>query len=1062
MKRENVQIDALLDSLKERAKELNCFYRVEELLNKADLSLDEMFQGIIEVIPSGWQYPEICQAKIVYNDKVYQTIPYAEPMKELSTEIVLQGTSIGTLTVSYFENVQCTDEGCFLKEEMKLLNTIANRISQTVLYRKLKSATNEWERVKKTLSNKDGNEWIVIVDMLLQSDRNLFIYLSRKMLHYLYWSGIKDANELLERFEMKDFEEDNDDINSPSKRKSIDNIIALGKEIFKVASKYFENHVIFYNIQKWIQEDKLRFLVRAIDAPNSFLTEVIDAITRYHHIISDNFTLSPPINKGLRVSLIRRFFSDQLEFINIAKQYIDVQDYYDIVKNIIFPANSRGKLGGKSAGLFLAYQIVKKSKSFSDILCDIKVPKTWYITSDGLINFLYYNDLEEIIEQKYKDVDEISIEYPNIIHMFKNSPFPPEIVQKLSTILDDVGEVPIIVRSSSLLEDRLGASFSGKYKSLFLANQGDKNQRLDALTDAIAEIYASTFGPDPIEYRRERGLLDFSEEMGIMIQEVVGTRVGKYFFPAFSGVAFSNNDFRWSPRIKREDGLIRMVPGLGTRAVDRIANDYPILISPGQPELRVNVTPDEIERYSPKYIDVINLDNNSFQTIEISELLKKYGSDYPVINNIISFVKDNYIQEYTSMLSIDFDSDDFIVTFSGIIKKTPFVQQIKSLLNILKEKIKTPVDIEFAHDGSNLYLLQCRPQSFSENSGPVPIQKDVPKKNILFSAKKFISNGYIPNITHIVYVRPVAYQYLESEEMLKKVGRAVSLLNKILPKRQFILMGPGRWGSRGDIKLGVNVTYSDINNTAALIEIAKKTSNFTPDLSFGTHFFQDLVESSIRYLPLYPDDKDVIFNELFFDRSENILNELAHEFSDLSEVVNVIDIRKQTDGKVLNIFMNGEINEALGVLVDADDETKYVDPNESKTDKEKLEDFWKWRYHMANKIASRIDAEKFGVKKFYIFGSTKNATAGPASDIDLLIHFNGSEKQKRDLLLWLEGWSETLAEVNYMKTGYKLDGLLDIHIVTDKDIKEKTSFAVKIGAVTDAARELPIRNNNTK
>ena len=170
MKKENVQIDALLDSLKERAKELNCFYRVEELLNNADLSLDEMFQGIIEVIPSGWQYPEICQAKIVYNDKIYQTIPYAEPVKELSTEIVLQGTSIGALTVSYFENVRCTDEGCFLKEEMKLLDTIANRISQTILYRKLKSATNEWKRMKETLSNKDGNEWIVIVDMLLQSD----------------------------------------------------------------------------------------------------------------------------------------------------------------------------------------------------------------------------------------------------------------------------------------------------------------------------------------------------------------------------------------------------------------------------------------------------------------------------------------------------------------------------------------------------------------------------------------------------------------------------------------------------------------------------------------------------------------------------------------------------------------------------------------------------------------------------------------------------------------------------------------------------------------------------
>ena len=93
--------------------------------------------------------------------------------------------------------------------------------------------------------------------------------------------------------------------------------------------------------------------------------------------------------------------------------------------------------------------------------------------------------------------------------------------------------------------------------------------------DAIAEVYASIFGPDPIEYRAERGLLDVHEEMGIMIQEVVGTRVGRYFLPAFAGVAFSNNEFRWSPRIQREDGLVRLVPGLGTRAVDRVERRLP-------------------------------------------------------------------------------------------------------------------------------------------------------------------------------------------------------------------------------------------------------------------------------------------------------------------------------------------------------------------------------------------------------------------------------------------------------------------------------------------------------
>ena len=196
-------------------------------------------------------------------------------------------------------------------------------------------------------------------------------------------------------------------------------------------------------------------------------------------------------------------------------------------------------------------------------------------------------------------------------------------------MLDDFGHTPIVVRSSSLLEDQVGAAFSGKYKSLFLANQGTKRERLAELTDAISEVYASTFCPDAIEYRAERGLLDFHEEMGIMVMEVVGNRIGKYFMPSFAGVAFSNNEFRWSPRIKREDGLVRLVPGLGTRAVDRLGDDYPTLIAPGRPNLRVNVAAEEQARYSPKKADVINLETNRFETVDVRDIIRDYGERYP-------------------------------------------------------------------------------------------------------------------------------------------------------------------------------------------------------------------------------------------------------------------------------------------------------------------------------------------------------------------------------------------------------------------------------------------------
>ena len=240
-----------------------------------------------------------------------------------------------------------------------------------------------------------------------------------------------------------------------------------------------------------------------------------------------------------------------------------------------------------------------------------------------------------------------------------------------------LGDSPIIVRSSSLLEDRAGSAFSGKYKSLFLGNQGSKEERLTALLDAIAEVYASIFGPDPAEYRAERGLLHVHEEMGIMIQEVVGQQVGKYFLPACSGVAFSNNEFRWSARIKRGDGLIRLVPGLGTRAVDRVSDDYPVLIAPGQPNLRANVTVDEIEKYSPKRIDVINLEANAFETVDAVELLQEYGEQYPQVRNLVSIIKGDWIEQ--PMGFPDFKGKDVVFTFEGLIRNTGFVAQIRDL-----------------------------------------------------------------------------------------------------------------------------------------------------------------------------------------------------------------------------------------------------------------------------------------------------------------------------------------------------------------------------------------------
>jgi pyruvate,water dikinase len=1040
---------------RERAKELECLYQIEELLLDEEAVLGDVCHKIVEVMPSGWQYPEVCRVKIVIGDQSCQAPDFVETPWVQKAAITVQDARVGEISVTYLQEMPAADQGPFLKQERRLLKTIADRLGSFMLHQHLRR---EAEDRREELERERPGEWRVALNLLHHTDPALFETISEKMLNNLCWSGVAEAEELRQRLSPSgaQFEAGADrESNVPYRVQPFEITEQVSEEIFRIAAKTYTSEQILDEIRKWIQDDKLSFLLQLGNRSLS-LADVIEALRQYREIAPDGLELSDAAKKGVIVSLISRFLSTQLAYINVAKKYMDISDFFEIMDRIIYMPESHGRLGGKCAGLLLAQKMIEKSFGNDPLFSSVKVPKSWYLPSDALLGFIRFNNLDEVIEQKYKDINQVRLEYPHVIHTFKNSRFSPEIVQGLSMVLDELEGAPLIIRSSSLLEDSLGAAFSGKYKSLFLANQGDKHERLRALLDAIAEVYASTFGPDPIEYRAERGLLDFSEEMGIMIQGVVGTRIGDYFLPAFAGVAFSRNEFRWSPRISREDGLIRMVPGLGTRAVDRVSDDYPVLVAPRQPGLRVNVAPEEVVYYSPKKVDVINLKTNTFETLDVADLVRKHGAQMPLLEKMVSVYDGHYLRRPLGM-QIDFEKDNLAFTFDGLLSESPLVKQVHAILRLLEENLGTPVDIEFAHDGRDFYLLQCRPQSYSEESAPAPIPKDVPADRVVFTANRYISNGRVRDITHIVYVDPLKYAALPSRDDLVAVGRAVGKLNKLLPKRQFVLMGPGRWGSRGDIKLGVSVTYSDINNTAVLIEIARKKGNYMPDLSFGTHFFQDLVEGQIRYLPLFPDDKGVQFNERFLNIAPNIMASAVPEYAGLSDVIRLIDVPQATDGCVLRVLMNAELSEAIGLLAPpvAGDEQIETRPVETGRPAEQT---WLWRYRMAEHIASELDPEKFGVVGFYIFGSTKNATAGLGSDIDILVHFKGTDQQREDLMTWLDGWSLCLDEINYLRTGYRTGGLLDVHIVTDEDIANKTSYAVKIGAVTDPARPLPLRS----
>ena len=1047
-------VDKLLTSLQERTKELNCLYEVEQILARLDLPLEEAFRQVVEVIPPGWQYPDICRAMIEYDDLVFTKEEFRATPWVQSRDIVVQGTVVGGLSVWYTQERPREDTGPFLNEEDRLIHTIAERLGQSILFHRMYETRVKWEEANRELAAEKEDRWRAPIQLLRRSDRELYLRIARKMVNHLCWAGVEGGQELLQEIYGQPEEDSYRDSNFPARPRTVNESVLLSGKPFELARRFLGSDTVISLTQDWVMEDKASFLPAVLNNPRSSLSEVAIAVRRFHHLLADDTELSTATLDGIHVGLIRRFLTDQLDFISVAKKYIRTEDFIELIDRIIQSDTSHGKLGGKSAGLFLAEAILRHDGGGDRPIGEVKVPRSWYLASEGLMQFIEYNDLDEVLQQKYRETSQVRQEFPNIIQLFKNSRFPSEIVKGVSMILDEVGDQPLIVRSSSLLEDRMGSAFSGKYRSLFIANQGTKNERMRAILDAMTEVYASVFGPDPIAYRRERGLLDFHEEMAILVQEVVGTRLGEYFLPAVAGVAFSNNEFRWSPRIRRTDGLIRMVPGLGTRAVDRVGDDYPILAVPGQPGLRVNTTVDEVIRYSPRSVDVINLETNSFETIELDHLLKTHGADFPGFENVFSVLKDDVLHKPVKLL-VDPARDNLIADLGGMVGSTPFVQHVGNILRILESALGAPVDIEFAHDGRDFYLLQCRPQSFAAEDAPAPIPKDVPEEDTLFAAHRYVSNGRVPDITHVVSVDPDSYAALHDRSDLVAVGEAVGKLNKLLPKRQFILMGPGRWGSRGDIKLGVNVSYSDINNTAMLIEIARQTGDYLPDLSFGTHFFQDLVESEIRYLPLYPDD-DSTLNQRLLHASPNLLVAMLPEYAHLAETIRVVDIPGASDGRVLRVLMNSELDEAIGMLAPPGEPSDEGPQWRVGWAPASAEGFWRWRMQMAEHIASELEPDRFGVVAMYVIGSTKNASAGPASDIDLLVHHRGTADQRRELEIWLQGWSLALGKVNYLRTGYSNSELLDVHIITDADIEDRSSFAAKIGAVTDAALALPL------
>jgi len=660
------------------------------------------------------------------------------------------------------------------------------------------------------------------------------------------------------------------------------------------------------------KKDKCQELSLVVNQEQATSLEIYNALREFCEIPKGEVYISQEEAEGIRVALIKHYISNQLPFIGLAKNHITIRDIDNILEHCLWSRRNPGKLGGKAAGMILAQKILLPILDERDPELEeyIRVPDTWFLNSGVFSEFLDRNNLQQFHTHKYKDRETIEKEFLHIGEKFKFANFAPEVIEDFRKILTEIGEHPIIIRSSSMLEDNFGLAFSGKYLSVFLTNLGDIETRLRNFVVGLKQVFASTYGPDPILYRVDHGLLDYDERMAMVVQKVVGQRFGDYFFPFAAGVMFSRNVYAWNPKIKKEEGLVRLVFGLGTRAVDRVGSDYPRMIPLSHPQMRPEVTAPQIKKYSQKQVDVLNLRKGIMETVDFRTLSP--AMDHPDLFHAVSVQKDGHLAP-PMFRTQNLKGEELCLTFENLLTKTAFVPLTRKILSRVEAAYGRPVDIEFAWDNNKFYLLQCRSLSIRKELDKVPIPEQIPQEQFLFITNTGLSNSVVHNIEYIVYVNPKAYDILQTYEEKLKIASVVNVLNRYLALKHYALMGPGRWGSN-DINLGVRVTYANINKARLLMEISFAKEGYTPEVSYGTHFFQDLVEADIVIVPLFPDDPNALFNEAFLLDSQNILGDIAPEFKDCREVVRVIHVPSVRNSQFLHVYMDVLNQKGMGLF----------------------------------------------------------------------------------------------------------------------------------------------------
>lgn len=600
-------------------------------------------------------------------------------------------------------------------------------------------------------------------------------------------------------------------------------------------------------------------------------------------------TLGAERQEATKRQLMAMMIGTESRMLELCDRYFTLEDIVSIASREI----GTGFIGGKSVGMLVARKVLERDGGGRFDSC-LEPHDSFYLGADVYYTYIVQNGWWKL-RTKQRTPEGYFRHAPELKENLLRGKFPAKIREKLMQMLEYFGQSPIIVRSSSLLEDNFGNAFAGKYESVFCVNQGTPEERYEALEQAIRVVYASTMNEDALQYRMNRGLFERDEQMAILVQRVSGDFYGDTFFPHLAGVGNSSNLYVWDTSIDMEAGMLRLVFGLGTRAVDRTVGDYAKIVCLDNPLRSPLMHAEDYRKYAQHDVDVLSLRENALAVRRFEDVL---AVDLKADKEMFATPDYETMQRLRELGYAD-RGVPHLLDFQKLLKASEFPALMRNMLGLLARVYDYPVDIEFtanfAKDGRfKVNLLQCRPLQTRGLGKSVEIPAADRERDCLFAVKgNFMGGNVRLPVDYVVYVRPEPY-LARTEQGKYTVARHIGFLNAAVKGKHALLLGPGRWGTTTP-SLGVPVRFSELCHMSAICELASVEAGFMPELSYGSHFFQDLVEAGIFYAAIFDGRDDVVFRpERVLDRP-NALTELSPQSEPLSDVIHVA----RTDGMEL-------------------------------------------------------------------------------------------------------------------------------------------------------------------